>query len=77
MSTQSVTLAGLQLLLAGAVEGLGGSWICRPLFAPDETRQALELASNWEPQGMVSLGYPAEASKIPARLSLQEVTQYL
>ena len=38
MGTQSVALAGLQLLLAAHAEGLGGTWICWPLFAPDETR---------------------------------------
>ena len=77
MSTQSVAIAGLQLLLAAYAEGLGGTWICWPLFAPEETRRALGLASDWEPQGMIFLGYPAEAPEIPARISLQEVTRYL
>ena len=30
MGTQSVALAGLQLLLAAHAEGLGGTWICWP-----------------------------------------------
>ncbi|MGA2490088.1 MAG: nitroreductase family protein [Anaerolineales bacterium] len=77
MGVQSVALAGLQLLLAAHAEGLGGTWICWPLFAPDETRRALGLASNWEPQGMVFLGYPAETPEMPIRISLQEVTRYL
>ena len=77
MGVQSVALAGLQLLLAAHAEGLGGTWICWPLFAPDETCQALELPIDWRPQGMIFLGYPAETPEMPARISLQEVTRYL
>ena len=77
MGVQSVAMAGLQLLLAANVEGLGGTWICWPLFAPDETSRALGLTSDWEPQGMVFLGYPAETPEMPARISLQAVIRYL
>jgi coenzyme F420-0:L-glutamate ligase/coenzyme F420-1:gamma-L-glutamate ligase len=77
MEVQSVALAGLQLLLAAHAEGLGGSWICWPLFAPDEIRHALGLTPEWEPQGMFFLGYPAESPEMLARRSLQEVTRYL
>ena len=77
MGMQSVALAGLQLLLAAHAEGLGGTWICWPLFAPDETRRALGLASEWEPQGMIFLGYPAETPEIPERKPLQEVTRHV
>jgi coenzyme F420-0:L-glutamate ligase / coenzyme F420-1:gamma-L-glutamate ligase len=77
MGQQSVALAGLQLLLAAHAEGLGGTWICWPLFAPDETRRALNLAEEWEPQGMIFLGYPLEAPEIPERNSLQEIARYL
>jgi len=77
MGTQSVALAGLQMLLAAHAEGLGGTWICWPLYTPAETRHALGLAEEWEPQGMLFLGYPAEAPEIPERKSLQEVVKYL
>ena len=77
MGTQSVALAGLQLLLAANAEGLGGTWICWPLFAPDETRHALGLVKEWEPQGMLFLGYPDETPEIPDRNSLQEVVRYI
>ncbi len=33
MAMQSVAAAGLQLLLAAHAEGLGGVWVCSPLFA--------------------------------------------
>lgn len=77
MSVQSVAVTGLQILLAAHAEGLGGNWICWPLFAPKETRGALGLASELDPQAMIFLGYPAEAPEIPARLSVQDVTHYL
>jgi len=77
MGTQSVALAGLQLLLAAHAEGLGGTWICWPLYAPDETRLALGLAQEWEPQGMLFLGYPDETPEMPQRNSFQEITRFI
>jgi F420 biosynthesis protein FbiB-like protein len=77
MGAQSVALAGLQILLAAHAEGLGGTWICWPLFAPDETRQALGLPVEWDPQGLLFLGYPDEAPEMPERKSLQEVVRYI
>ena len=76
MGAQSVALAGLQLLLAAHAEGIGGTWICWPLFAPEETRQSLNLPQGWEPQGMIFLGYPAEKPKLPGRKSLESIVMY-
>jgi nitroreductase len=77
MGAQSVAMAGMQLLLAAHAEGLGGIWICWPLFAPEETIHTLELTSDWEPQGMVFLGYPDEAPEMPTRIPLHEVARLL
>jgi len=77
MGVQSVALAGLQLLLAAHAEGLGGTWICWPLFAPDETRRALDLPSEWEPQGMVFLGYPDETPAIPEKRAAREIARFM
>jgi coenzyme F420-0:L-glutamate ligase/coenzyme F420-1:gamma-L-glutamate ligase len=60
MGIQSTALAGLQLLLAAHAEGLGGNWICWPLYAQEATRSALELPETWEPQAMYFLGYPMD-----------------
>ena len=57
MAVQSVAQAGLQLLLAAHAEGLGGNWICWPLYAQEVARKVLELPVTWEPQGMIFLGY--------------------
>jgi F420 biosynthesis protein FbiB-like protein len=77
MATQSVALAGLQLLLAAHAEGLGGTWICWPLFAPDETRRALGLSAAWEPQGMLFLGYPFEQPEPPIRPPQEDITLWV
>jgi F420 biosynthesis protein FbiB-like protein len=61
MAAQSVAMAGQNLLLAAHALGLGACWLCAPLFCPDEVRAALDLPGDWQPQGLVTLGYPAEA----------------
>lgn len=73
MGTQSVALAGMQLLLAAQAEGLGANWICWPLYAQAETRAALGLSADWEPQGMIVIGYSNEKPKEKSLKSLQDV----
>jgi F420 biosynthesis protein FbiB-like protein len=63
MTVQSVAAAGLQLLLAAHAEGLGGVWVCSPLFAQETIRQTLDLSESWEPQGMFFVGYADEMAK--------------
>ena len=52
MAIQSVAAAGLQLLLAAHAEGLGGVWVCSPLFAQEAIQRTLGLTDSWEPQAM-------------------------
>ena len=61
MATQSLALAGQNLLLAAHAEGLGACWLCAPLFCPEVVRDTLGLPPDWEPQAFISLGWPAEA----------------
>jgi coenzyme F420-0:L-glutamate ligase/coenzyme F420-1:gamma-L-glutamate ligase len=63
MAVQSVAAAGLQLLLAAHAEGLGGVWVCAPLFAQEVICKTLGLSENWEPQAMFYIGYPDELPK--------------
>src|SRR5581483_196673 len=63
MAIQSVAAAGLQLLLAAHAEGLGGNWICWPLYAREETRAALNLPETWEPQAMIFIGKADDVAK--------------
>ncbi len=75
MMVQSVAIVGLQILLAAHAEGLGGVWVCWPLYAQEAAQQALNLPPSWKPQGMLFLGYPAEAPAPPPRKPWQEVTR--
>ncbi len=80
MGLQSVAMAGENLLLAAAGEGLGGVWMCAPLFAQEAARLALDLPVSWEPQGLVLLGFPASATDQVfkrSRMSLAEVTRWM
>jgi F420 biosynthesis protein FbiB-like protein len=59
-AVQSTALAGQNLLLAAHALGFGACWMCAPLFCPDAVRQTLALPPDWEPQALITLGYPAE-----------------
>ncbi len=74
MAIQSVSMAGLQLLLAAHAEGLAGVWNCAPLFAPDTVRVALSLPESWEPQGMLMIGFEAEHPLPRPRKAVQAIT---
>ena len=58
MAVQSVANAGMQMLLAAHAEGLGGVWVCSPLFVQETIQNILELPKTWEPQAMFFVGYP-------------------
>ena len=60
MAVQSVAMAAQNLLLAAHERGLGACWMCAPLFVPNVVRRVLHLPDDWQPQGLITLGYPAE-----------------
>jgi F420 biosynthesis protein FbiB-like protein len=63
MAMQSVALACQNLLLAAEAHGVGACWMCAPLFVPELVRRILELPADWEPQALITLGYPAESKQ--------------
>ncbi|HID52669.1 MAG TPA: nitroreductase family protein [Anaerolineae bacterium] len=75
MAVQSTALAAQNLLLAAHALGLGACWICAPLFCPDVVRQALTLPDDWQPQALLTIGYPAE-SKTKTRQPLSTRVRY-
>jgi F420 biosynthesis protein FbiB-like protein len=77
MAMQSVAAAGLQLLLAAHAEGLGGVWVCAPLFAPQTIQETLKLPEAWEPQGMFFLGYTAQNPELRERKRIESVSLFL
>jgi coenzyme F420-0:L-glutamate ligase/coenzyme F420-1:gamma-L-glutamate ligase len=76
MAIQSTAMAGQNLLLAAHALGLGACWMCAPLFCPEVVQEVLELPVDWQPQGLVTLGYPAE-KKQKNRRPLHMCTQFL
>jgi F420 biosynthesis protein FbiB-like protein len=77
MATQSVAAAGLQLLLAAHAEGLGGVWVCSPLFAQETIHRTLNLPESWEPQGIFYLGYPDLIPDLRERTSIESISLFL
>lgn len=73
MAVQSVAMAGQNLLLAAHAAGLGACWLCAPLFCPLSVVNALELPQDWQPQGMITIGYPQVNGRLPTRLDLNSV----
>ena len=70
MAAQSAAMAGQNLLLAAHALGLGACWLCAPLFCPGVVRATLDLPADWQPQGLITAGYPVEV-KQKTRASLE------
>ncbi|MBL8098256.1 MAG: nitroreductase family protein [Anaerolineales bacterium] len=73
-ATQSVANAGMQLLLATHAEGLGGVWVCSPIFAQETVQKALDISKDWEPQAMFLIGYPLVVPDLRERKNIKEIT---
>ena len=76
IATQSAANAGMQLLLAAHAEGLGGVWVCSPLFAQNAVKEELKLPETWEPHAMFLIGYPVEIPTARERKNLEEVVLF-
>ncbi len=77
MGVQGVAMAGENLLLAAHDEGLGGVWVCAPLFAQRSVQAALGLPNEWRPLGLLLLGYPARVPQMRPRRPITEITRFL
>lgn len=72
MVVQGTAMATQNLLLAAHAEGFGTCWMCGPLFCPDEVKAALSLPVDWEPQGLITLGYPAQPGRDKPRKTIAD-----
>ena len=77
MAMQSVAAMGLQLLLAAHAEGLGGVWVCSPLFTQETIKRILDLPAAWEPQGMFFVGYAAQNPEPRERKTIESISLFL
>lgn len=75
MAVQSTAMAAQNLLLAAHACGLGACWMCAPLFCPELVNAHLELPEAWQPQALITVGYPAE-KKTKNRFPLQSRVLY-
>jgi F420 biosynthesis protein FbiB-like protein len=75
MAVQSVAMATQNLLLAAHAEALGACMMCAPLFCAEIVVEALGVPPHWEPQAIVTVGYPANMGKPPSRKELSELVQ--
>lgn len=73
MGVQSVAAAIQNLLLAATALGLGACWCCAPLFCQGIVRRILRIPGSWEPQALITVGYPAHHPPVPPRSPLEEV----
>lgn len=76
MTVQSVAMAAQNLWLLAHSAGLGACWLCAPLFVPELVRHTLNLPPDWEPQGLMTLGYPA-GDKTKPRAPWTDKVQFL
>jgi nitroreductase len=67
MAVQSTAMAGQNLLLAAAAEGLAACWMCAPLFCEADVKRTLSLPADWQVQGLVTLGYPDPSRPLPTK----------
>ncbi len=71
MAMHAVGAAVQNISLMAHAMGLGSCWMCAPLFCPEAVRDTLELPEDWEPQALLTLGWPQEHPAPPRRKSLE------
>ena len=76
MATQSTAMAGQNILLMAHALGVGACWVCAPLFVPGLVQTTLGLPDDWEPQGLITLGYPAQVQE-KSRSQIEEKKLFL
>jgi coenzyme F420-0:L-glutamate ligase/coenzyme F420-1:gamma-L-glutamate ligase len=75
MAVQGTAMAMQNILLAAHARGLGGSIMCAPLFCPDTVQRILNLPHRWEPQALLTLGYPTKTAPATQRRPLKDVVR--
>ncbi|MCP5095778.1 MAG: nitroreductase family protein, partial [Chloroflexi bacterium] len=75
MAVQSTAMAAQNLWLLAHAAGLGACWLCAPLFVPQLVQHTLNLPADWQPQGLMTMGWPAE-TKTKTRHDWQKNVQF-
>lgn len=77
MAGQAVAAALQNMLLKATEMGLGACWMCAPLFCPDIVVNTLGLPADWEPQALLTIGFPADEGKARTRRRVDEVSVWV
>jgi len=73
LAIQSLGAAIQNMLLKAHSKGLGACWFCAPIFCKNAVRKALRFPEDFEPQALITMGYPAEKPKAPTRKPFQDI----
>jgi nitroreductase len=73
----AAAIAAYLVLLGAHARGLAGYWRTLPLLETASVRDALAIAEDELPIGLLHLGRPLEAQRVPERAPLSEVTVFL
>ena len=73
LALQSLGAAIENLLLAVHSKGLGACWYCAPIFCKNIVKEILHLPTSFEPQALVTIGYPSKIPTTPKRKPPQDI----
>jgi coenzyme F420-0:L-glutamate ligase/coenzyme F420-1:gamma-L-glutamate ligase len=73
LAIQSLGAAIENLLLATHSKGLGACWYCAPIFCKNIVKEILCLPMSFEPQALVTIGYPSKIPRTPRRKPSQDI----
>ena len=77
MAGQAAAAAIQNILLRATELGIGACWMCAPLFCQQVVVDVLELPADWEPQALITLGYPLDPGKERPRMSWGKVSLFI
>ena len=77
MAVQAVAAAIQNILLRATELGLGACWMCAPLFCQEAVIRTLQLPSDWLPQALITVGYPADEGKDRPRHKIEDVSVFI
>ena len=74
MAGQAVAAAIENILVRATELDIGACWMCAPLFCQSVVQQLLHLPEDWEPQALITLGYPADQGKVRQRMPIKDIS---
>jgi nitroreductase len=73
----AAAVAAYLVLLGAHARGLAGYWRTVPLLDTPAVRAALGIPSDEQPIGLLHLGHPVEAQRVPDRAAVEEIAAFL